>query len=179
QWPRCLPLGQERLQDLPVALSRLDESGIRLLQPGGHEGGRLAGREWLLEDARVGGNSQEGPQRGPGESDELVAGEGRFQPLPAGPVPLRPGVVGVQQEIGVDEDQRCCAPSTLSSRPARESRLKPGRRRPRSRATTLNGGAFPIRRWLASPRRRASFTTSRKVRPERRASPFSLFATSS
>lgn len=70
-------------------------------------------------------------------------------------------------------------PSACSSKSATLSSDKPGRSWPRSRATTLNGLRDGALRRVARPRRRMSLTVSRKDRPDRRVSAFSLAATSS
>ena len=107
------------------------------------------------------------------------AGETRFQPMPTGLVFTGGRVVGVEEEIRVDEHHRCSGPSTCSTRSAMLSRLSPGRRRPSSRASTTNRSRDCARGAFARPRRSASLTTSRKARPVRRATDFNLAATSS
>src|SRR5207248_191774 len=143
-------------------------------------GGGLARGERLLENTRIGRDPYECPERQPCEAHEPGTRKGRLEPLPGRVMLLGLGMIRVEQEIGVDQDhQRWRVPSTCSRRPETLSRPIPGFSFPRSRAIILNGTEGPARRLVSRPRRSMSLTTSRNVRPERRASDLSFRATSS
>ena len=103
----------------------------------------------------------------------------RFEPGSAFLMLVRPRVIGVEQQVRIDEDHWCSAPSTCSMSSATLSRESPGLRSPRSRAVILKGCRRAVARRLASPQRSVSLTISRKGRPARRDSALSLAATSS
>jgi hypothetical protein len=96
----------ETAQDLPVPLARLEDAGRGLGEPGGNRRFGLGRRKRTVEDAGIGGDPQEGPQREPGEADEVGPRERRLEPGPASLVLRRSRMIGVEQQVRVDEDQR-------------------------------------------------------------------------
>jgi len=106
QRPERLAFAHQATQDVPMAFARLDNASGGLSKPGRNRGLRLCYRERMLERARIRANSHERPQRQPGKTDKLLAGEDRLEPGSACCVLLGPRVIRVQQQIRVDKNQR-------------------------------------------------------------------------
>jgi hypothetical protein len=77
-----LAVAQETAKDVPVALARFEDAGGGLGEPGCYRRLGLRCRERTLEDAGIGGDPQEGPEREPGEADEVGPRERRLEPRP-------------------------------------------------------------------------------------------------
>src|ERR1051325_9163359 len=89
-------------------------AGRGLGKPGRHNVCGFIYRKWLFEDSRVRGDPQKSPKTQPCESEETGSRQRRFQPLTTRVVLVGTGVIGVQKEVGIDENHRCCGPSTRS-----------------------------------------------------------------
>src|SRR5215470_1162256 len=101
-----LALVHQLAQDFPVALTRIEDAGGGLGEPRGNHRLSLRCRERTLEYAGICADAQEGPQRQPGEANHLGPRESRFEPRTARNVMLGSLMVGVQQQVRVDEDHR-------------------------------------------------------------------------
>ena len=159
-----------------MPLTGFENAGARLNEPGGNRRFGLGGGKRPLEYCR---GPQKCPQCQPRETNEVRPRNHRFEPGLALVVLLRSRLIGVKQEVRVDEDHRWSEPSTCSMSCAMLSRQIPGFISPRSRAVTSKASQCVALRWLANPRRIVLFTISRKGRPARRDSALSLAAISS
>jgi hypothetical protein len=101
-----LAVPHKAAQDVPVPLARFEYAGGGLSEPGGDRAFRLGGRKRALEHPRGCHDSQEGPQREPGEADEFRPGERSLQPSPALLMLFRSRMIGVEQQVRVNEDHR-------------------------------------------------------------------------
>src|SRR5271166_18585 len=101
-----LAVADKATQNVPVALARLDNAGYRQSEPGGDRRLGLGSGKRTLEYARVRSDPQKGPERQPGEADELRPAERRLEPGPTLLMLLRSRVIGVKQQVRVDEDHR-------------------------------------------------------------------------
>jgi hypothetical protein len=93
-------------EDVPVPLARLENTGGRLGEPGGDRRLGLRRRTRTIEYPGIGGNPQKGPQREPREADKIRARQHGFEPGSAFLVLFGSWMVGVEQQVRVDEDQR-------------------------------------------------------------------------
>ena len=92
-------------QDVPVPLARLENAGGRLGKPGGDRRLGLGCRKRTIEYPGIGRNPQKGPQREPREADKIRPRQHGFQPGSAFLVLFGSWMVGVEQQVRVDEDQ--------------------------------------------------------------------------
>ena len=74
-------------------------------------------------DTAVRRDTDKRQQRDQAEADRAAGGELGFKPLPGSLVMWTLGVVGMEEEIGVDEYQRRAVPSSTSNRPPMSSML--------------------------------------------------------
>lgn len=128
QCPGGLTVLRQAAQDLPMALSGFKHAGCRLSEPRRHVPFGFCHRQRTLEHPRVRRNPEKRPQREPRKPHERRSRQPVFEPRPAGGVPVGPRIVGVQQDVRVDQHHRCSGPSICSMRSAMLSRLTRGRR---------------------------------------------------
>jgi hypothetical protein len=84
-----------------VPFARIENSGNRL---GEHE--EIAASDSVMEHTGICRNPEKGPQRKPSEANEIRPREHAFEPSPASLVLPRPRMVGIEQQVRVDEDHR-------------------------------------------------------------------------
>jgi hypothetical protein len=101
-----LAIAHKSAQDVPVPLAGLEDAGGGLGEPRGNRPFGLGRRKRTVEHAGTGSNPQEGPPREPSEVDEIRPDEDAFEPCSAFLVLLRSRVIGVEQEVRIDEDHR-------------------------------------------------------------------------
>jgi hypothetical protein len=101
-----LAIAYKITQDIPVPLARLENAGGWLGKPGGNRCFGLGGGKRAVEYPGICSNSQKGPQREPSEADELGPREHSFEPDSALLVLLGSGMISIEQQVRVDEDQR-------------------------------------------------------------------------
>ena len=106
QRPGGLALAHKLLEDVPVPLAGLDHTGRGLSEPRGDCRHGLGSGQRTLEHSRIGRDPQERPERRPSEADKFGPPKRRFQPSPALLMLLRSGMMGVEQQIRIDQDQR-------------------------------------------------------------------------
>jgi len=106
QWAGSLSVAHETAQDVPVSFARIENPCGGLVEPGGNRRFGFGRGKRTFEHARICRDPEEGPQRKPGEANEIRPREYRFEPSPAFLVLLRPRMVGIEQQVRVDEDHR-------------------------------------------------------------------------
>jgi len=169
---------EQSRENLPVVFCRLQDRDRWLAQPGGHGADSLADGEGALKYPAVGANSQKRENRDPSQADRHWRREGLLKPDTSGPVVFRRGIVGVKEEVRVDEDHLCSGPSTCSSSSPTLSSVIPGRA-PNLRADTTKGAPGRECWRRLRPRRSKELTTSLNDRPVLRSSAFSRATRSS
>ena len=101
-----LAVAHKTAQDVPVPLARLENPGGWLGEPRGNRRFGLGRVERALEYPRICSNSQKGPQREPSEADKIGLREHSFEPGSAFLVLLGSRMIGVEEQVRVDQDQR-------------------------------------------------------------------------
>jgi len=160
-----------------MIIARRQHSDVRLLQP------LVNGTRYFLDRAAKPGHPWircdpnkccEGLPR---QSHRLSAGEYFLQPGTRLLMTLGTCTVGVQQNVGIENDHRRSGPSSVSSTSSTLSKLSP---EDGARSHGLMTKCFWAGRFEAmNPARRKRFTTALKESPDRRTSFFNSRATSS
>jgi hypothetical protein len=101
-----LAVAHKTAQDVPVPLARLEDPGGWLGKPRGNRRFGLGHVKRALEYPRICSNSQKGPQREPSEADEIGPREHSFEPAPAFLVLLGSRMIGVEEQVRVNKNQR-------------------------------------------------------------------------
>jgi hypothetical protein len=89
---------------VPVSLA--EDAGSGLGEPGRDRRVGLGGGKRPVENAGICCSSQEGPQRQSGDADKVRPREHLFEPGSAFLVLLRSWMVGMEQQVRIDEDHR-------------------------------------------------------------------------
>ncbi len=124
----CLPAHQHFAEDVPVALCGRDDPGAWLGQPTTDALDGLVRREWALENTCIGADANENIHNRPAEADWRRTRELRVPPFPGLLVTLAEAILGVEEDIGIDEYQRKSSVSAWASNSWILSRLYPVRR---------------------------------------------------
>ena len=101
-----LSVAHKTAQDVPVPFARVENPCGWLAEPGRDRRFGFGGGKWAFEHARTCCNPKEGPQRKPSEANEVRSREYGFEPGSAFLMLLRPRMIGVEQQVRVDEDHR-------------------------------------------------------------------------
>src|SRR5260370_41836987 len=134
QRTRSLAVEHKTARDILVPFARVENPGGRLVEPGGNRRFGFGRGKRTFEHAGICCNPEEGPQCKPSEADEIGPREHSFEPGSAFLVLLRPRMVGLEEQVRVDENHRRTEPSTCSMSTAILCREIPGLRLPRTRA---------------------------------------------
>src|ERR1700756_2976956 len=121
-----------------MLLSRTKCVHIRLLQPAVDDLGCGMGADRTTRQPRVRNDAHKGAYGLPGKSHRFRSREYSFQPRARRGVLRGALVVGIDQEVGVNNDQRCSGPSSSSITLSTLSKSYPSGR-PRLMGVTTNG----------------------------------------
>src|SRR5512134_1833574 len=102
----------ELAKNVPMTLTRFEDASVGLRKPGSNRRIGLRRREWALKHPRMSPDSKKRPQRQPCKADEFRPAERRLDPGAACLMLLRTRMVGIEQQVRIDEDHRCNEPST-------------------------------------------------------------------
>src|ERR1035441_3173769 len=178
QGANCLSSCEEPGKNLPVTFGGQNQRGDRDGQPTVNDGLGLCDLERTAHRTRIRRDSEKRQKRGPTERDWSGASQGFLEPAPRSVMLSGCLVVGVEQDVGVEEIHLWSGPSISSRRLLILSMLTPGSS-PMSNGCTRNGVVALAAFFRLSPARRQAFTVSLNGRPVLRASECSLTATSS
>jgi len=101
-----LAVAHKTTQNVPVPLARLENAGGWLGKPRGNRRFGLGRGKRAFEYPGICSNSQKGPQREPSEADKIGPREHSFEPGSAFLVLLGSRMIGVEEQVRVDQDQR-------------------------------------------------------------------------
>jgi hypothetical protein len=101
-----LPINELLFENRPVALGRPDDSCTGLIQPALNPRKRLFQMERMLEDPWIRPYPDKGGENRPAKANGFRSGQLFIQPCTRLPVTGVKRVFRVQQNVGIDEDQR-------------------------------------------------------------------------
>lgn len=101
-----LSVANETAQDVPVPFARLENSGDRLSEPEGNRRFGFGRGQRTFEHSAICRDPEKGPERKPSEADEIRPREHGFELGAALLVLLRSRVIGIKQQVRVDQDHR-------------------------------------------------------------------------
>jgi hypothetical protein len=101
---RGVALPEQALENRPMDLRGVHEADAGLVQPALHARHRLLQRERPAVQAGIGADADKGRQHRPAETDRIGAAELRVPPGARHGVVFGQAVLGVEQQVGVDED---------------------------------------------------------------------------
>ena len=104
------------LKEMPVLIGRLNDADTSLIEPTLHAENRLLQCEWALMQARVGADADERGQYWPAKRDRGLAAELFIPPGASGLMVFREAVLGIQENVGVEQDHLWSSPSPRASR---------------------------------------------------------------
>ncbi len=124
-----LPIREHLLKYSPMSFGRTNDSCTRLVQPTLHTSKGLFEGERVLEDPSIGPYPNKCGQNCPAQTNSSSLGELAIPPFTRLLVAWVKRVFRIQENIGIDENQRESSPSIWASNSWMLSILRPDRRR--------------------------------------------------
>ncbi len=114
---------QHAPKDFPVALGGLDNTCTRLIKPACHSLHGLINRKRPCENPGVGSNSDKGRNHRPAQAYPLAPGKLGIPPDACSLMQRAQPVFGIEEDIGINQDQRKESPSASANSSWMLSRL--------------------------------------------------------
>ena len=106
KWAGSLSVAHESAQNVPVPFARIENPGSRLGKPRGNRRFGFGGGKRPFEHTGICCDPEKGPQRKPSEANEIGSREHGFESGSAFLVLLRPRMIGIKEQVRVDENHR-------------------------------------------------------------------------
>ena len=110
----CSVVTDEFFQNLSMKWSRMQWNDAGLAQPFANDCKCFLGRSRIRPDSGTGADANKCPHRYPRQADYSATLEQFLKPLCRGLLLRRIGVIGVQEQVGVDDGQLWRSPSPYS-----------------------------------------------------------------